>query len=96
MAVQVASLICVLQFASACLLCYIYSVFWFSFYKPSLLSLGNNTLIQWLEMHFPANFILQWGAQLSFLCNNASVEALVKKRGKFSINHMEGGLGLFI
>lgn len=47
-------------------------------------------------MHFPANIILQWDAQLSFLYNNASVAALVKRRGKFAIIHMEGGLGLFI
>lgn len=96
MGFHVASLIYVLPFTSVCLLCYIYSVFWFSFYKLGLFSLGNNTLILWLEMHFPANFILQWGAQLSFLYNNASVAALVKRRGKFTVSHMDGRLGLFI
>lgn len=50
----------------------------------------------WLDMHFSANFIPRWGAQLSFLYNNASVAALVKRRGKFAISHMEGGPGLFI
>lgn len=43
--VHVASLICVLPFASPCLLCYIYSVFWFCFYKPELFSLGNNSYL---------------------------------------------------
>lgn len=46
------------------------------------------TLILWLEMHFPAHFVLQWGAWLSFLYKNDTAAALVKKRGKFATNQV--------
>lgn len=39
-------------------------------------------------MHFPAHFVLQWGAWLSFLYKNNTAAALVKKRGKFATNQV--------
>jgi len=47
-------------------------------------------------VHFPAHFLLQQGAWLSFLYKNHTVAALVKTREKFAINQVEGGPGLFI